>query len=136
MNPLRELWKQAAAHAENLIEGLFDRGTEFVGPEEFSDETQVHGFFRRVSSTGEEMGFGFYCPMRGSADHEKPLSSGDYIKHCGRTEVLDTEAFLPTVRMRPRGRWQISTDGTQAIPTDAMEEFGGDFKYEPGDPGF
>jgi len=133
MNPLRELWRRA----ENLAGGLFDKtGTFLVNTQTYDDETQVHGFFRRVASDGEtEKGFGFYCPVRGASDPMAHLKPGDHMKHCGREDVLDTEAFLPTVRMKPRiGRWQISSDGTQAMPTDALDEFNGEFEYEQSDP--
>jgi hypothetical protein len=138
VNPFRRLWQKAAAGAENLIEGARDKAETFiVGTETYDDEMHVHGFYRRVSSDGEtEMGFGFHCPVRGSSDPTKPLRTGAHITHCGKTDVLNTNDWLPTVRMKPRwGRFQIAADGTKAFPTDAFETFSGEVEYEPGDPG-
>ena len=138
MNPLRHIWNRLAGLPENLAAGLKDfGGTVAIATKDFNDERQVHGFYRRRSADGKRpLGFGFYCPVRGGSALTAALHHGSYIKHCGRTDVLDTDAPLPTVRLRPRaGRYQVAADGTQAMPTDVLEKFDGEFKYEQSDPG-
>jgi hypothetical protein len=134
MNPLRKLWQQAAASAESLVDGLFAKASAFeLATREYSDPLQVHGFYRNVSSDGKDLGCSFRCPIRGNSVSDEALQDGARIVHCGRTEVLDTKALLPEVCARPRrGRYQISENGTQAIPTDSVGgEWDGEVQYEP-----
>jgi hypothetical protein len=133
MNPFRKLWQQAPARTQSLVDGLLDTAFVVAG-QEYNDECEVHGFYRRVSSDGQtQMGFGFHCPIRGCSDPTKPLASGAHITHCGRNDVLDTEAVLPIVRMRPRLGCSQLSDGTRVVSADEGE-WGGEVKYDQSKP--
>jgi hypothetical protein len=136
MNPFRALWKKVVTAPADLKAGLTHGFVTLIeSAREYDSETKVHGFYRRVSLDGKEKGFGFHCPVRGGSDPAKPLNNGATVTHCGRTDVLNTNALLPAVRMKGRyGKYRISADGTQAVPTDAFDGFNGEFPYEPSDP--
>jgi len=136
---MKNIFSSARQSLDELLDRFIDKAHMFqLATREYTDPRQVHGFFRRLSSDGKrDLGCGFHCPIRGSSVSDEALKSGARMVHCGRTDVLDTEAVLPEVRISPRhGRWQIKADGTQAIPSDTLDDFDGDFQYKQSDPNF
>src|ERR1700728_1722867 len=106
MNPFRKLWDEVVSLRRNLADGLANKYEQFVlSTKEFENERQVHGFYRIVSGDGRrEIGFGFYCPVRGGGDSTWSYyrSGKTFMRHCGKTEVFDAAAPLPVVRRKPR----------------------------------
>jgi len=74
----------------HINEATPDSFSMLMTPEELAKENNPlglpEGFFKVISATKKELGFGFYCPK--CKLHAPLVGKKGEVKHCGRVDVL------------------------------------------------